>query len=181
MEAADREREDRAGSRHAAGNAAGEPAAPPELVIACLRAHPRAVLPERMTAGASGFDLHACLDEPLVLAPGRWAAVPTGLVLEIPPGYEGMVRARSGLAARHGIGVLNGPGTIDSDYRGEVKVLLMNWGEEPFRLEPGDRVAQIVFAAVPPVRVAWAESLGETVRGSGGFGHTGARPPGGRE
>jgi dUTP pyrophosphatase len=139
----------------------------------CLRAlRPQARLPERATAGASGFDLHACLEAPMTLDPGRWALIPTGLVLAIPPGMEGCVRARSGLALRHGIGVLNGPGTIDSDYRGELGVILMNWGAEPFELKPGDRIAQIVFQSVPAVTLEWSE-VGETERGSGGFGHTG--------
>jgi dUTP pyrophosphatase len=129
-----------------------------------------------MTSGASGFDLHACVDAPVEIAPGRWSIVPTGLILAIPEGYEGVVRARSGLAARHGVGLLNGPGTIDSDYRGELGVILMNWGPEPFVVRTGDRIAQLVFQPVPPAQVVWREDLPETSRGSGGFGHTGTRP-----
>lgn len=93
--------------------------------------------------------------------------------MEIPAGYEAQVRPRSGLAARHGVGILNAPGTVDSDYRGEVCVILMNWGGEPFKISNGDRIAQLVFAAVVPVRIAWAKDLKPTRRGSGGFGHTG--------
>ena len=96
--------------------------------------------------------------------------------MAIPPGFEGTVRARSGLALRHGVGVLNGPGTIDSDYRGEVGVLLVNWGPEPVDVEPGDRIAQIVFQAVPAVRVVWDWIDAGTPRGAGGFGHTGRDP-----
>lgn len=146
--------------------------------VACTQARPGAILPRRMTEGASGFDLHACLDGPVTLQPGEHAIIPTGLILAIPPGFEGMVRARSGLAARHGIGIPNGPGTIDSDYRGEVGVILMNWGRRPFEVQPGDRIAQIVFTAVPAARVEWADELPPTSRGEGGFGHTGQRPGG---
>lgn len=99
--------------------------------------------------------------------------VPTGIALEIPKGYEAQVRPRSGLAFRHGLGLLNAPGTIDSDYRGEVCVILMNWGTEPFVIHHGDRIAQLVFSRVEPVRLQWTRKLQKTVRGSGGFGHTG--------
>jgi len=135
--------------------------------------HPRARAPERATTGASGFDLAACLDQPLVLEPGRIALVPTGLALAVPRGMEGQVRARSGLALRHGIAVLNGPGTIDSDYRGPLGVILANLGSETFRIKDGDRIAQIVFARVPVVELREEPELGETDRGEGGFGHTG--------
>jgi dUTP pyrophosphatase len=138
---------------------------------------PGAQLPRRMSPGASGFDLSACLEAPVCLEPGRWAVVPTGVALEIPSGYEAQVRPRSGLAARHGVGILNAPGTVDSDYRGEVCVILMNWGTEPFTISDGDRIAQLVFAAVVPVRLAWAKGLKTTRRGSGGFGHTGIGSP----
>jgi dUTP pyrophosphatase len=141
--------------------------------IKCTAVRPSASLPRRMTPGASGFDLMASLDAPVRLSPGSWALIPTGLVMEIPFGCEGAVRARSGLAFRHGIGVLNGPGTIDSDYRGEVGVLLMNWGREDFEVRGGDRIAQIVFQTVPSVAVSWATVDGSTQRGAGGFGHTG--------
>jgi dUTP diphosphatase len=137
------------------------------------RLHPRARPPERATAGASGFDLAACVEAPLVLEPGRIALVPTGLALAVPPGLEGQVRARSGLALRHGIAVLNGPGTIDSDYRGPLGVILANLGHEVFRIQDGDRIAQIVFSRVPAVELHEVSELPTTDRGDGGFGHTG--------
>jgi dUTP pyrophosphatase len=99
--------------------------------------------------------------------------VPTGIAIELPAGLEAQVRPRSGLAAKHGIGIANAPGTIDSDYRGEICVILMNWGSEAFTIAHGDRVAQMVFARVEPVRVLWAPDLNATARGAGGFGHTG--------
>ncbi|BBM73649.1 dUTP diphosphatase [Rhodothermus marinus] len=132
-------------------------------------------LPAYATAYSAGMDLRAAVpeDEPLVLEPGRWALVPTGLVLALPPGFEGQVRPRSGLAARHGVTVLNSPGTIDADYRGEVKVLLINLGSEPFVIRRGERIAQLVVAR--HARVTWdaRTSLDETERGTGGFGSTG--------
>ena len=130
-------------------------------------------LPSPASPGSSGFDLRAALREETVLRPGERLLVPTGLVLEIPPGWEGQVRPRSGLALRHGIGVVNAPGTIDSDYRGEVAVILINLGEAPFPLKRGDRIAQLVVA--PVARVEWeeADSLAESERGEGGFGSTG--------
>jgi dUTP pyrophosphatase len=126
-----------------------------------------------MSMGASGFDLSACVDEPIFIEPGCWAMVPSGIALEIPEGFEGQVRPRSGLAIRHGVGILNGPGTIDSDYRGEVCVILMNWGKSRFEVRHGDRIAQLVFTRVEPVRLVWSGKLNETRRGAGGFGHTG--------
>jgi dUTP pyrophosphatase len=126
-----------------------------------------------MTAGASGADLSSAADGPVTLAPGERAAVPTGLALEIPRGYEGQVRPRSGLARRSGVTLVNAPGTIDSDYRGEVTVLLVNLGREPHTIAPGDRIAQLVVASVAEVALAEADELGETARGAGGFGHTG--------
>lgn len=132
-----------------------------------------AQLPRRMTSGASGFDLCACLPEPIDLAPGEWRAIPTGLCFAIPDGFEGVVRARSGLALRHGLGLVNGAGTIDSDYRGELQVLLMNWGRAPYRIASGERIAQLVIQRLPSVRVEWGEVLLDTDRGEGGFGHTG--------
>jgi dUTP pyrophosphatase len=122
------------------------------------------------------MDLRAALEKPLVLEPGERAAVPTGLAIALPDGYEGQVRARSGLARKHGIAIVNAPGTIDADYRGEVQVLLVNLGREPYSIEPGDRIAQLVVAPVVRVRIAQvasAEELGATERGSGGFGSTG--------
>jgi dUTP pyrophosphatase len=130
-------------------------------------------LPTPASPGSAGFDLRAAIDGELVLRPGERALVPTGLKLEIPPGWEGQVRPRSGLALRHGIGVANAPGTIDSDYRGEVGVILINLGESPFSLNRGDRVAQLVIA--PVQRVEWDEVdvLEPSARGEGGFGSTG--------
>jgi dUTP pyrophosphatase len=128
-----------------------------------------------MSAGAAGMDLASAADAPIELAPGARVAVPTGLALEIPAGFEGQVRPRSGLAARAGITVLNAPGTIDSDYRGEVLVLIVNLGTEPYRVEPGERIAQLVVAPVVQVDIEESEALPETARGEGGFGHTGRR------
>jgi dUTP pyrophosphatase len=131
-------------------------------------------LPAYETAGAAGLDLRAALpDGPLRLAPGERLLVPTGLVLELPESTEGQVRPRSGLALRHGVTLLNTPGTIDADYRGEVGVILINHGQESFTIQHGDRIAQLVVAAVLQAEVVEAMELGETIRGSGGFGSTG--------
>ena len=132
-------------------------------------------LPEAATALSAGVDLRAAVPqgEPVTLASGARALLPTGLKMALPPGTEGQVRPRSGLAHRHGVTVLNSPGTIDADYRGEVKVLLINHGEEPFRIERGERIAQLVVARHVPVRFAPTQSLAETERGAGGFGSTG--------
>ncbi len=131
-------------------------------------------LPAYQSEAAAGLDLPAAVAEPLVLPPGGWARVPTGLSLELPEGYEGQVRPRSGLAARHGVTVLNSPGTIDQDYRGEVQVLLINHGTEPFIVERGLRVAQLVVAKVERPSLCLAQDLSETERGPGGFGSTGS-------
>lgn len=130
-------------------------------------------LPRYKTDGAAGADLCSAEAGALVLAPGDRAAVATGLVLEIPEGYEAQVRPRSGLALRHGLTVVNAPGTIDADYRGEVKVLMVNLGNVPVTLERGDRIAQLVFAPVTRAEFTEADRLAETDRGSGGFGSTG--------
>ena len=130
-------------------------------------------LPAYETDGSAGMDLRAYLEEPVTLAPMGRALIPTGLHLAVPQGYEAQVRARSGLAVKHGIGLVNGIGTIDSDYRGEVKVALINWGSEPFTIENGDRIAQLVIAAYERVNWEETDSLDETERGIGGFGHTG--------
>jgi len=130
-------------------------------------------LPAAASSGSAGFDLRAAVPGETVLPPGGRALIPTGLVLEIPPGWEGQVRPRSGLALRHGVGVLNSPGTIDSDYRGEVGVILVNLGEAPFPVRRGDRIAQLVFARVEPVEWEEVAALAETGRGEGGFGSTG--------
>jgi len=130
-------------------------------------------LPAPASAGSSGCDLRAALADEVVLRPGERLLVPTGLAIEIPPGWEGQVRPRSGLALRHGIGMVNAPGTIDSDYRGEVGVLLINLGSEPFTLRRGDRIAQLVIARVESVEWEEAEALEGSDRGEGGFGSTG--------
>jgi dUTP pyrophosphatase len=130
-------------------------------------------LPSHGSPGSVGFDLRAAIDEDVVLRPGERLRVPTGLVLEIPPGWEGQVRPRSGLALRHGIGIVNAPGTIDSDYRGEVAVILINLGEAPFSLKRGDRIAQLVISRVETVEWEEADTLDESGRGGGGFGSTG--------
>jgi dUTP pyrophosphatase len=132
-------------------------------------------LPAYESPGAAGMDLRAAVpdDRPLLILPGKRALVPTGLILEIPEGMEGQVRPRSGLAFKHGLTVLNTPGTIDSDYRGEVKVLLINLGDEDFAVTRGMRIAQIVFAAVTQAAVEERSLAGGTARGSGGFGSTG--------
>lgn len=134
-------------------------------------------LPARASSGASGFDLCAAVRAPLVLEPGARALVPIGYSFEIPEGWEAQVRARSGLALRHGVMVLNGPGTVDADYRGEVAVLLANLGEAHFTVRRGDRVAQLVFCPVPPVVLVEVDALGDTARGVGGFGSTGVSAP----
>ena len=133
-------------------------------------------LPEPATPGSAGADLRAAIDKEIVIAPGERVAVPTGLAIAVPAGYEAQVRSRSGLALRRGITLPNAPGTIDSDYRGEVHVILQNLGDAPFTVQRGDRIAQLVVA--PVVRVEWQEvedrkSLGESERGGGGFGHSG--------
>ncbi len=131
------------------------------------------VLPAYETEGSAGMDIRAYLDEPMTIEPGERALVPTGLFMEIPTGNEVQIRARSGLAIKKGIGLVNGIGTIDSDYRGEVKVALINWGKEAFVIDNGDRIAQMVVAAYVKADVELVEELSETDRGVGGFGHTG--------
>ncbi len=130
-------------------------------------------LPAYETDHAAGMDLRAAVKEDVVLQPGERRLVPTGLRIALPPGYEAQIRPRSGLALKHGIGMVNAPGTIDADYRGEIRVILINHGDESFSIRRGDRIAQMVVA--PHVRVTWetADTLDATVRGDGGFGHTG--------
>jgi dUTP pyrophosphatase len=132
-------------------------------------------LPAYETAEAAGMDLRAAVpaDRPLTLAPGARAMVPTGLTIALPEGYEAQARPRSGLAAKHGVTVLNSPGTIDSDYRGELKVILINHGQEPFVIQRGERIAQIVIAPVTRAALVEVETLDQTARGGGGFGSTG--------
>jgi dUTP pyrophosphatase len=142
-----------------------------EINVACM-GDPE-FLPIYHSEGASGADLRARLNAEVVLSPGKRALVPTGIRLQIPKGFEAQVRPRSGLAAAHGVTVLNSPGTIDSDYRGEVKIVLVNLGDEDFVIRPGDRVAQIVFCAVARVAFNRAQAVADTPRGDGGFGSTG--------
>ncbi len=130
-------------------------------------------MPEKQTGGSAGYDVRASLAGPFTLEPGGRTAVPTGMALSIPPGYEVQVRPRSGLALKHGIILPNSPGTIDSDYRGELKIIMMNLGGEPFTIRPGDRVAQLVVASVIEAKWEEAKELDETDRAAGGFGHTG--------
>ncbi len=130
-------------------------------------------LPAYETAGSAGMDLRARLEEPVTIEPGERFLTPTGLFIQLPQGFEAQIRARSGLAIRQGIGVVNGVGTIDSDYRGEIKVPLINWGREPFVIRDGDRIAQMVVARYERVEWEPVEELEDTARGAGGFGHTG--------
>lgn len=132
-----------------------------------------AVLPEYQTEGSAGADIHACLESPLCMKPGDICAVPTGLFFEIPQGYEVQIRPRSGLAIKNGITCLNTPGTIDSDYRGEIKIILVNHGKNDFIIQHGDRIAQMVAAPVLQVKFTQVEQLSVTKRSSGGFGSTG--------
>lgn len=130
-------------------------------------------LPAYETPGAAGMDLRASVVEELVLAPGEIRRVSTGIAVAIPDGYEGQIRPRSGLALKHGIGMVNAPGTIDADYRGEIGLVLINWGTEPFTIRRGDRVAQMVISRVFRVEMTLRDDLDETDRGEGGFGHSG--------
>ncbi len=145
-----------------------------KVVVPCQSSDDR--LPRYETENASGADLSSAVET--VIGPGEWKTVPTGLRLEIPPGVEAQVRPRSGLASRRGVTVLNAPGTIDADYRGEILVVLINHGKEPFVVRPGDRIAQLVFAPVLRGEFLHTEVLGETARGAGGFGSTGVGSPG---
>jgi dUTP pyrophosphatase len=130
-------------------------------------------LPEYMSAGASGMDLFAAVAEEVQIGPGEIKLVPTGISLALPAGFEGQIRPRSGLALKYGLTVLNSPGTIDADYRGEIKVLLINLGPDVYRIQRGERIAQLIFQALPRVQLIEREELPASKRGSGGFGHTG--------
>lgn len=132
-------------------------------------------VPSYATEGSSGMDLRAYLESPVTLAPMERRLIPTGIYVEIPEGFEGQVRARSGLAIRHGIGLVNSIGTIDSDYRGELCIPVINFGQEPFTIQDGDRIAQLVIAKYERVSIECVDTLDETERGEGGFGHTGIR------
>ena len=127
----------------------------------------------RMTSGSAGYDLHAACDGEVVVEPGKAVLVPAGFEMAVPPGYEAQIRPRSGLALKSRIGLLNSPGTIDSDYRGEVGVILFNFGDEDFTVSRGDRIAQMIVCSLPAAILVETEVLGSTERGPGGFGHTG--------
>jgi len=130
-------------------------------------------LPQYMTSGAAGVDLFAACDEEIAIPAGGRVLVPTGLAVSIPEGHEGQIRPRSGLAIKHGLTLLNTPGTIDADYRGEIKLIVINLGDKEYILKRGERIAQMVFARVEQAELVEVEELGDTVRGAGGFGHTG--------
>lgn len=137
--------------------------------------HPQAVIPTYMTEHAAGLDLCTVIDAPVMLAPGERTLLPTGLAMEIPPGFEGQVRPRSGLALKKGVALVNSPGTIDADYRGEIGIIIINHGVEPVEILPGDRVAQLIIAPVTQAILVEADDLNDSVRSSGGFGHTGVK------
>lgn len=130
-------------------------------------------LPKYMSAGAAGMDLYACLDEETVIEKGKIKLISTGLKIALPNGYEAQIRPRSGLALKHGISLVNTPGTIDADYRGEIKVIMINFGEEDFLIKPGERIAQMVINKIEQIQWEITDQLDETDRGIGGFGHTG--------
>ena len=147
------------------------------LVVEIMQLHNSAGLPvpHYQTEHSAGVDLYAAVEGEMVVAPGAWKLVPTGIAVAIPEGYEGQVRPRSGLALKHGIGMLNGPGTIDADYRGEIGIILFNFSEAPFAIHRGDRIAQLVFAKLTKAAFRTVDGLSETKRGAGGFGHTGVK------
>ena len=143
-------------------------------ILKLSRLNERARVPGYVTSGSAGMDLHAAVEHEVSLQPGERRLIGTGLAIELPPGFEGQVRPRSGLAVKHGLTVLNAPGTIDEDYRGEVCVALINLGQEPVSVAPGMRIAQLVVAPVVQVRISEVGELSATERGDGGFGHTGS-------
>ena len=144
-----------------------------EVAVKISRLRPGSRLPRYMTAAAAGMDLYVRLDEDVVLSAGKQVMVPTGIAIALPPGFEAQVRPRSGLAAKHGVTLLNTPGTIDADYRGEISVILINHGAEDFVIRDGERIAQMIIAPVSRCQWQLVDELDETERGSGGFGHTG--------
>jgi len=145
------------------------------IKIKRLDHNPDLPLPRYETEGSSGMDIRAAVDGPVILNPGEVKLIPTGFAISIPPGYEGQVRPRSGLALRHGVGMVNSPGTIDSDYRGEVSIVMINWGQMPFTIKRGDRIAQMVIGKAYRAELVDINdsSLDATIRGAGGFGHSG--------
>ena len=145
------------------------------MFINVKKLNSKAKLPERATATSAGADLCACIDDDVVLMPGDRKLIPTGLYVELPQGIEAQVRARSGLSIKHGIGLVNGVGTVDSDYRGEWNVPLINFSDEPYTINDGDRIAQVVFSRYERASFESVEKINETERGDGGFGHTGIK------
>lgn len=143
--------------------------------IEVIKLHPNANIPRYMTTLAAGMDICAVVDKQLVIQPGERCLIPTGLAFAIPEGFEVQVRPRSGLAIKHGIGLVNSPGTIDADYRGEIGIILINHGQEDFAINSGDRIAQLVVAPVVQAQLDEVQVLSETERGVGGFGHTGSK------
>ena len=144
------------------------------MKIRYIKLNPDAIPPQRMSAHASGFDLFACINQDYNIMPMGRVAIPTGIAMEIPVGFEAQIRPRSGLALKLGLGVLNSPGTIDADYRGEIKVILINMSPEPVTINPEMRIAQMVIVPVEYPELTLCESLSDTQRADGGFGHTGA-------
>jgi len=143
------------------------------MEVKVKKLNPKAILPEYQTKHSAAMDAHACLDEPMTLQPLQRAMVPTGIAFELPEGYEMQVRARSGLSIKHGIAMVNGVGTIDADYRGELNILVINLGQEAFTIEPDMRIAQLVINRYEKITWQLTEDLSETARGTGGFGSTG--------
>lgn len=149
------------------------PKNPDSFTLQVRRLSPAAIIPRYMTDLAAGLDLHALLADEISLAPGERALIPTGLALAIPPGFEGQVRPRSGLALKKGVTLVNSPGTIDADYRGEVGIIIINHGQSPVTITPGERVAQLIIAPVVRAEIVEVADLDDTGRNAGGFGHTG--------
>jgi dUTP pyrophosphatase len=143
------------------------------LKVKRLENNPDLPLPSYQSNGSSGLDLRAAVDDDLVLQPGEIGFIPTGLAVSIPEGYEVQVRPRSGLALKHGLGLVNSPGTIDSDYRGEIGIIAINWGKKPVTIKRGDRIAQMIVSKISRVIIEESKGLDDTERGKGGFGHTG--------
>ncbi len=143
------------------------------IQVKVKKLHPAAIIPGYMTEHAAGMDLCTVIESSLSLAPGERTLLPTGLAMEIPPGFEGQVRPRSGLALKKGIALVNSPGTIDADYRGEIGIIIINHGSEPVEFQPGDRVAQLIIAPVTQAALVEVAELNDSTRSSGGFGHTG--------
>lgn len=146
-----------------------------KIKVKCLHSHHDLPLPSYASEGSSGCDLRASMDSPITLNPGEIQLVPTGIAISVPAGYEAQIRPRSGIALKHGVGMVNSPGTIDADYRGEIGIILINWGKNPFVIHNGDRIAQMVIARVFHAEIHEEAELDETERGTGGFGHSGIR------